>query len=189
MPLAAIRQARERIAGRVRRTPLLPRPALHDGLPTGLRLKLENFNRLKLHFFHEQAGATFIYYEDQGYRWAAYATTREAGKPAPKTWAMTATDDDRCRRSELRYGGPIELRYREGEVILSRGDIVLLAAPTRERETPGCRPCVRVLAIWLRRVALLTRSRARREAGALRAAAAREVLELVRPSREPTLPR
>ena len=42
MPLAAIRQARERIAGRVRRTPLLPPPALHAGLPAGLRLKLEN---------------------------------------------------------------------------------------------------------------------------------------------------
>ena len=51
---------------------LCPWPA--DGV---LRLKLENFNRLKLHFFHEQQGVTFVYYEDQGYRWAAYATTRE----------------------------------------------------------------------------------------------------------------
>src|SRR5262245_11770316 len=101
-----------------------PWPA--DGV---LRLQLENYNRLRLHFFHEQAGVTLIYYEDQSYRWAAYATTREAGKPTPKSWAITATDDDRCRRSEIRFGGPLELRYREGELILSRGDIVLLAAP------------------------------------------------------------
>src|SRR5439155_27049838 len=47
----------------------------------------------------------------------------------PKTWAITASDDDRCRRSELRFGGAIELRYRGREVILSRGDIVLLTAP------------------------------------------------------------
>jgi threonine dehydratase len=42
LPLEAIRHARARIAGRVRHTPLLPSPALHDGLPDGLRLKLEN---------------------------------------------------------------------------------------------------------------------------------------------------
>ena len=57
---------------------------------------------------------------------------RRPAKPASrrrKTWAITATDDDRCRRSEIRFGGPLELRYRDGELILSRGDIVLLAAP------------------------------------------------------------
>lgn len=94
-----------------------------------LRLSLEHYNRLQMHFFHENEGATLIYYEDQFYRWAAYATTREAGKATPKTWAITATDDDRCRRTELRQGGPLELRWREGEIILSRGDVVLLSAP------------------------------------------------------------
>lgn len=42
LPLEAIRRAQVRIAGRVRHTPLLPPPALHTGLPAGLRLKLEN---------------------------------------------------------------------------------------------------------------------------------------------------
>jgi hypothetical protein len=101
-------------------------PWPEDGV---LRLQLDNYNRLRMHFFHGLEGVTLTYYEDQNYRWAAYVTTREADKPTPKTWAIAATDDDRCRRSELRFGGPIELRYRSGELILSRGDIVLLAAP------------------------------------------------------------
>jgi outer membrane protein assembly factor BamB len=92
-------------------------------------LQLENFNRLKLHFFRGLEGISLVYYEDQGNRWAAYATTRDEGKPTPKSWAITATDDDRCRRTEFRSGGPIELRCRDGELILSRGDVVLLAAP------------------------------------------------------------
>jgi outer membrane protein assembly factor BamB len=94
-----------------------------------LRLALEHYNRLQMHFFHENAGVTLIYYEDQAYRWAAYATTREPGKAVPKTWAITATDDDRSRRTELRFGGLLELRWQAGELILSRGDIVLVSAP------------------------------------------------------------
>lgn len=99
-----------------------------------LRLALEHYNRLQIHFFSGEVGVTLVYYEDQNYRWAAYVTTRETGKPSPKTWAVTSTDDERTRRSELRYGGPIELRYRAsdkqgGEVVLSRGDVVLVSAP------------------------------------------------------------
>lgn len=101
-----------------------PWPA--DGV---LRMTLDNFNRLRMHFFHDLEGVSLIYYEDQNYRWAAYGTTREPGQPTPKTWALTATDEERSRRCELRFGGPVELRYRDGELILSRGDIVLLAAP------------------------------------------------------------
>jgi outer membrane protein assembly factor BamB len=94
-----------------------------------LRLALENYNRLRLHFYHGEAGVALVYYEDQNYRWAAYATTREPGKPLPKTWAITGTDDDRCRRTELRQGGPIGITYSGGELVLSRGDIVLVSAP------------------------------------------------------------
>jgi outer membrane protein assembly factor BamB len=94
-----------------------------------LRLELENCNHLQLHFFRGEIGASLVYYADPGDRWAAYATRREANKPTPGAWALTATDDDRCRRTEFRQGGPVELRYRDGEVLLSRGDVVLLAAP------------------------------------------------------------
>ena len=97
-----------------------------------LRLALENYNRLKLHFFHGNQGVTLIYYEDQNFRWAAFSTTREGEGKLPRTWAITGTDDGRASRAELRQGGPIELRYlpgeRGGEIMLSRGDIVLVSA-------------------------------------------------------------
>jgi outer membrane protein assembly factor BamB len=96
---------------------------------SALKLSLENYNKLQMHFFHGRQGVTLVYYEDQQYRWAAYATTRQEGKARPETLAVTATDDDRCRRTELRFGGPFEIRHRGQELILSRGNIVLLAAP------------------------------------------------------------
>ena len=42
LPLALVQQARERIRGYVRHTPLAPLPPLTDDLPANLRLKLEN---------------------------------------------------------------------------------------------------------------------------------------------------
>ena len=94
-----------------------------------LRLSLENYNRLQLHFYSGSVGTTLVYYEDQQFKWAAYATARQAGKARPQTLAVTATDDDRAKRTELRAGGPIEIRHRGSELILSRGNIVLLSAP------------------------------------------------------------
>src|SRR5207237_6759284 len=35
-----------------------------------LRLTPENFNRLRMHFFHKGEGVTLIYFEVQAYRWA-----------------------------------------------------------------------------------------------------------------------
>jgi outer membrane protein assembly factor BamB len=93
------------------------------------RLSLEDHNRLQVHFYDGQQGATFVYYADQNDRWTVYATTRKANEPRPATWAQTGTDDDRGRRSELRQGGPLEFRYLDGEIVLSRGDIVLTSAP------------------------------------------------------------
>ena len=96
---------------------------------SALKLSLENYNKLQIHFFHGQEGVTLVYYEDQQYRWAAYATRRQPGKARPEQLALTATDDYRGQRSELRLGGPVEIRHRGGELIVSRGNIVLLAAP------------------------------------------------------------
>lgn len=106
----------------------LESPWLED---SALRLSLENYNDLQIHFFHAEHGVTLFYYEDQGYRWAAYTSQRDGNKPRPKsqTFALTSTDDDRNRRSEIRQGGPIEIRYRDGQIILSRGDIPLVTAP------------------------------------------------------------
>jgi len=96
---------------------------------TALRLSLENYNQLRIHFFYGRQGITLAYYESDHYRWAAYATTREDESVTPETFALAATDDGRNRRTEIRFGGPFEIRYRAGELVLSRGDIVLLRAP------------------------------------------------------------
>jgi len=94
-----------------------------------LRLALEHYDKLRLHFYRGQQGVTIVYYEDQSGRWVAYATTRTGNGVKPETLAVTATDDGRARRTELRMGGPMEIRWRDGELILSRGDIILLSAP------------------------------------------------------------
>jgi|GEM_PF-1206076 len=94
-----------------------------------LRLALEHYDKLQMHFYRGEQGVTIIYYEDQSGRWVAYATTRKDKGTKPETVAVTATDDGRGRRTELRMGGPIELRWRNGQLFLSRGDVVLLTAP------------------------------------------------------------
>jgi outer membrane protein assembly factor BamB len=96
---------------------------------SALKMSLENFNRLQWHFFSGDTGVTIIYYEDQNYRWAAYQTSRQKGSARPESWTLTSTDDERCKRTELRFGGPFELRYRDGQVIVTRGDVPLVAAP------------------------------------------------------------
>jgi outer membrane protein assembly factor BamB len=93
-----------------------------------LRLQLENFDGLKMHFWNRSAGVTLVY-ADEGNRWTAYKTTREQNEPTPKTSTIAGADDDRCRRTGFRFGGPVELRFVNDELLLSRGDIVLLAAP------------------------------------------------------------
>jgi len=101
-----------------------PLPA--DG---GVRFALEDYNRLSIHAWHGSQGVQLVYFEDQRQKWAAYATTRHSGAAKVDSLVLTATDDERARRAELRYGGPLELRYRDGELLLLRGDIVLVSAP------------------------------------------------------------
>ena len=93
-----------------------------------LRVWMENYQRIQIHLFSGDRGVTLTFHEDDYFRWSAYATTRVAESPLPNTWALATTDDNRNRRTEIRVGGPMELRHRDGEVILSRGDVVLLRA-------------------------------------------------------------
>lgn len=104
----------------------LKSPWLSDSL---LRMSLENYNKLQIHLFHKNRGVTLVYHQDAMYCWAAYATTRKPKASKPETLSITATDDTRNHRTEIRFGGPLDLRYTDGQVILSRGDIVLVSAP------------------------------------------------------------
>ncbi|MCE9525536.1 MAG: hypothetical protein K8R36_05730, partial [Planctomycetales bacterium] len=96
---------------------------------SSLKLAMENYKGLVMHFYHGLDGITLAYYQDAGDKWAAWKTTRKSGSLRPETLALTATDDDRARRTEVRFGGPMEIRWRNGELIFSRGDVVLLTAP------------------------------------------------------------
>jgi outer membrane protein assembly factor BamB len=92
-----------------------------------LRLDLENCDGLKLHFWRGETGVTLAYFEE-GNRWVAQRIMREPGGVIPKTYETVATDEGRCARTEYRYGGAVEVRFVDGELLLSRGDVVLLAA-------------------------------------------------------------
>lgn len=94
-----------------------------------LRLSLTRHDRLAIHFFNGSDGVTLTHYAQSRDMWAAYVTTRRPGQPRPETYAMAATDQRRAWRTNIRQNSTIELRCLDGEVILSRGDIVLLRAP------------------------------------------------------------
>ena len=95
-----------------------------------LRLAMEKLHGLRIHFLHGAEGLTLAYYErDQDNCWVAYAAQRKAGNVTPEEFALAADDEGRTIRSGfIRDGGTFELRYRDGVVTLSRGDIVLLRA-------------------------------------------------------------
>lgn len=54
-------------------------------------------NRLKMHFYDGLEGVTLVYYQDEGYTWCAYQTTRKAtGTHKPETLALAGTDAGRA---------------------------------------------------------------------------------------------
>lgn len=104
----------------------LKSPWLADSL---VRMSLENYNKLQIHLYHGNQGVTLVYHQDVLHCWAAYTTSRKPKTVRPDQLAITATDDSRNWRTEIRHGGPLDLRYMNGHVMLSRGDVVLVQAP------------------------------------------------------------
>lgn len=94
-----------------------------------LRLAVEDYNRLQIHFFRGEQGATLVYHEDDMLRWAGYATTRKPRGITPLTWVMAATDEWRNRRTSPKNHDYYQLHCRAGDVILTRGDVILLRLP------------------------------------------------------------
>ena len=92
------------------------------------RFSLENYNRLQIHFFHGESGITLVYHEAIQHQWAAYRTVRQQPGFTPTSHELVATDAGRNARSEIQRGGSYELRVRHGDLILSRGDLLLLRA-------------------------------------------------------------
>jgi outer membrane protein assembly factor BamB len=94
-----------------------------------LRMGLADCTRLQLHCYRGEHGVTLAYYPSDNDRWAAYTTQRRPGQVRPETYVLAATDEDRARRTEFRHGGTVELGWHDGELLLIRGDVVLLRAP------------------------------------------------------------
>jgi|GEM_PF-2230903 len=94
-----------------------------------LKLSLDSLRTLQVHIYHGTTGVTLVGGAEPFYRWSAYVTTRQPGKLQPDSYALAATDDDRSRRSGFRDGDPLHLHYRNHEILLSRGEVVLLRAP------------------------------------------------------------
>jgi outer membrane protein assembly factor BamB len=100
-----------------------------DGM---LRLALVDHDRLRLHFFNGTAGVTLEYFQDQRHAWAAYAVKRNAGEVRPREPVLVGTDEERSYRTSPSGVGPIDVSWRGGELVVSRGDVRLLAAPLAE---------------------------------------------------------
>ncbi len=91
-----------------------------------LRLSLVDPELFQLHFWSGAHGVTVRYSVHAAKTWAAYGTTRSGTRPRPATYASWALDCGRYRRAGL---GTVEIRYHDDNIVLTRGDLMLLSAP------------------------------------------------------------
>jgi len=101
-----------------------------------VRLLLSEHDQLKLHCWSGTNGITLEYSELPLPAWAAYSATRRRDELRPHSMALVDVDNGRYRRTGYRGSkyhdigqGTIELRYQDGLIVLSRGDLPLLVAP------------------------------------------------------------
>ena len=88
-----------------------------------LRLSLLDRRGFKLHFFSDSDGAS-LWFSSRTRRWTAYRASRQG--PQITRGALVACDEGMYARSG---NGTMEVRHQDGQLILSRGDWMLLAAP------------------------------------------------------------
>lgn len=91
-----------------------------------LRLALLQPNQVQLHLYAGRQGVTLRYYPHVQHTWAAYGTTRSGTGTKAESYALWAVDNGRCYRSRA---GTVELRWHDGTLVMTRGDLVLLRAP------------------------------------------------------------
>lgn len=90
------------------------------------RLGLNDVKELDLHFWSGREGITLRLYPAMSGTWVAYKTTRDGDGPQPQTLALWALDNGKYARSK---GGTVEIRFQDGRLVLTRGDLVLLSVP------------------------------------------------------------
>jgi len=92
------------------------------------RLGLVAPKELQLHFWSGREGITLCCYPDIYHTWAAYGTTRRGNEVEPQTYALWALDNGRYTRSKA---GTFEIRWQDGRLVMTRGDLLLLCVPLR----------------------------------------------------------
>jgi outer membrane protein assembly factor BamB len=93
---------------------------------SSLRLSILDPERLQVHLWSGAQGVTVRYYPEYHQTWALYATTREGSKPRPDKYVLGATAGDRYRRAGV---GTVQLQYQGGNLLLTRGDLLLGSVP------------------------------------------------------------
>lgn len=83
-------------------------------------------DRSRLCFWHGDQGLTLEYRTRGGESWTAYASKKKPNEPLPETFNFAATDHERHRRTGY---GPIDFRFHDGRLFVSRGDILFFSAP------------------------------------------------------------
>ncbi|MBN2473233.1 MAG: PQQ-binding-like beta-propeller repeat protein [Pirellulales bacterium] len=121
-----------------------------------LRMAVHEAKSLRLHFFSGRQGVTLCYFPDMRRAWAAYGTVRGENRPQPESYALWAVDNGRYYRSRA---GTFELRCQDGNLVMTRGDLVLLRAPLGGQPTEVFLECEM---LKLRGVAMVRRGPAPR---------------------------
>lgn len=103
---------------------------LQGGLPEGtaVRLASPDYANLRFHVWSGAKGITLDAHGPTG-PWTAYATSRADGKPLPSGYVTVARDDGRMARTKPAGTVGIELRYEDGLLVLTRGDVRIMEAP------------------------------------------------------------
>lgn len=90
-----------------------------------LRLGLYQPSDMRFHFWAGKEGVTFRFVPPIQ-TWLAFRSYREDESALPDRYALVASDEGRHQRTSL---GVFEIRHQDQHLILSRGDVVLMAAP------------------------------------------------------------
>lgn len=87
---------------------------------------------LRLHLWSGEQGLTLEARQRPHEQWTAYGVTKRPHEPLPQSYAYAADDLGRAQRTGQ---APVDLRYHDGRIFVSRGDILLLSAPLEAAPT------------------------------------------------------
>ncbi|MDA1016614.1 MAG: PQQ-like beta-propeller repeat protein [Planctomycetota bacterium] len=96
-----------------------------------LRLGMYQPSDFRIHFWSGRTGAT-LHYMPTLQTWMAYRIHRLDDEAVPTRWSMASSDEARHQRTTL---GVIEIRHQGRHLLVTRGDVVLLATPLADVPT------------------------------------------------------